>query len=178
MKTKLLVLASVVTATLSIPAMAADNFVGAAYGNQQNHYDAGGGYSRDVNDPTYQLRAGTYINNEARLYLTYSFNNDQYTKQQMGLVSYDFLIPLTSDQKLNWFVGATAGMNHISPDNSVLSSSSSNRFVWGGQTGLQYKINPKLSTEVGYRYLKQDYSKASFSLDNSQQVYLGVDYRF
>ncbi len=176
MKTKSLVLASVVAATLSIPAMAADNFVGAAYGNQQNDYDVGSGYSKDVNNPTYQLRAGTYINKEARLYLTYSFNDDDFAKQQMGLVSYDFLIPVTSDQKLNWFVGATAGMNHISPDTSYLDSA--NRFVWGGQTGLQYKLNPKLSTEVGYRYLKQDYSKGSFSLDNSQQVYLGVDYRF
>ncbi|WP_299003998.1 outer membrane beta-barrel protein [uncultured Shewanella sp.] len=176
MKTKYLVLASVVAATLSIPAMAANNFVGAAYGNQQNNYDVGGGYSKNVNDPTHQLRAGTYINEEARLYLTYSFNDDDFAKQQMGLVSYDFLIPVSSDQKLNWFVGATAGVNHISPDTPYLNSV--NRFVWGGQTGLQYKLDSKLSTEVGYRYLKQDYSEGAFSFDNSQQVYLGVDYRF
>ena len=51
---------------------------------------------------------------------------------------------------------------------------------------ILYKINDNLSLCLGYRYLKQDYTvlylgtdySVKFSLNNNQQVYLGVDYRF
>ncbi|AQS38373.1 opacity protein [Shewanella psychrophila] len=191
MKTKSLVLAAVIATAISAPTMAADWFVGGAVGYQQDTYksketESGKTTSEKFKekDMSYQLRAGTYLNDNNRVYGTYSYNSDDFAKQQSFLASYDYLIGLDAGNKLNWFVGATAGMTHTSPDAKELSSE--NTFVWGGQTGLMYKISDKLSTEIGYRYLKQDYDLKSsddagstqFSLNDTQQVYLGVDYRF
>ncbi|ACJ27163.1 Conserved hypothetical protein [Shewanella piezotolerans WP3] len=207
MKTKSLILASVFATAISAPTMAADWFIGGGVGAQENTYK--GSYVPEVQNPiaggpqtesvketdsnaVYELRAGVYLNDNNRVYGTYSYNSDDFTKQQSFLMSYDYLVGLGDSNKLNWFIGATAGMNHISPDASSLESK--NKFVWGGQTGIMYKINDKLSTEIGYRYLKQDYDvdnspvptpyngavpgSETASLNDSQQLYLSVDYRF
>ena len=206
MKTKSLILASVMATAISAPTMAADWFVGGGVGAQQNTYKgsydpalqnpiAGGPqtehFKETENNVIYEVRAGVYLNDANRVYGTYSYNSYDFSRQQSFLMSYDYLVGLGDSNKLNWFIGATAGMNHISPDTSVLDSK--NRFVWGGQTGLMYKINDKVSTEIGYRYLKQDYDVSgpvptpyngiaagseTASLNDSQQLYLSVDYRF
>ncbi|MCK8046203.1 porin family protein [Shewanella sp. 1CM18E] len=206
MKTKALILASVMATAISAPTMAADWFIGGGVGAQQNSYK--GSYVPDIQNPiaggpqtthvketennaVYELRAGVYLNDANRVYGTYSYNSDDFSKQQSFLMSYDYLVGLGDSNKLNWFIGATAGVNHISPDTSAVDSD--NRFVWGGQTGVMYKINDNLSTEIGYRYLKQDYDvnnqpvptpynavagTETASLNDSQQLYLSVDYRF
>ncbi|GIU40373.1 PhoP/Q and low Mg2+ inducible outer membrane protein H1 [Shewanella sairae] len=202
MKTKSLILASVMATAISAPTMAADWFVGGGVGAQQNSYKGSSqanvdpGFNAEYfketeNNVIYEARAGVYLNDSNRIYGTYSYNSDDFSRQQSFLMSYDYLVGLGDSNKLNWFIGATAGVNHISPDTSAVSSD--NRFVWGGQTGLMYKINDQLSAEVGYRYLKQDYdvsvtnpvptpmnigSTESASLNDSQQLYMAVDYRF
>ncbi|GIU19583.1 PhoP/Q and low Mg2+ inducible outer membrane protein H1 [Shewanella sp. c952] len=207
MKTKSLILASVIATVISAPTMAADWFIGGGVGAQENTYKgsyvpeiqnpiAGGPQTQSVKETesnaVYELRAGVYLNDNNRVYGTYSYNSDDFSKQQSFLMSYDYLVGLGDSNKLNWFIGATAGMNHISPDASTLDSK--NTFVWGGQTGIMYKINDNLSTEIGYRYLKQDYEEnlgpeavpyngavvgtETASLNDSQQLYLSVDYRF
>ncbi|WP_299798320.1 outer membrane beta-barrel protein [uncultured Shewanella sp.] len=208
MKSRSLVLAAVAATAISAPTFAADWFIGGTVGAQQNKYEGSvnvidpidPGFSVPMtgsekeNNAVYELRSGVYLNDQNRVYATYSYNSDDFSKQQSLLMSYDYLVGLGDSNKLNWFIGATAGVNHVSPDTSVVSSS--NNFVWGGQTGLMYQINDKLSTEIGYRYLKQDYDVSHFesaispaaatgpgiqsnlSLNDSQQLYLGVDYRF
>ena len=207
MKKQSLALAAVLATAISAPTMAADWFVGGAVGAQQNTYK--GSYTPEIqnliegasqtehiketeNNVIYEVRAGVYLNDANRVYGTYSYNSDDFTKQQSFLMSYDYLVGLGASNKLNWFIGATAGMNHLSPEANEFDSK--NRFVWGGQTGLMYKINDNLSTEIGYRYLKQDYDisnapvptpyngvvagSETASLNDSQQLYLSVDYRF
>ena len=191
MKTQSLVLAAAIATIMSAPTMATEWFVGGGLGAQQNTHKStapsvtgnGTTSSRDTeNNITYELRGGAFLNENNRVYGTYSINSDHFSRQQSLLISYDYLVSLGESNKLNWFVGATAGVNHFSPKTDELSSK--NRFVWGGQTGLMYKFTDNISTEFGYRYLKQDHEfKASedthaFNLDNSQQVYLAVDYRF
>ncbi|MFV7772294.1 outer membrane beta-barrel protein [Shewanella marisflavi] len=196
MTKKTLAIAAIITSALSAPTMAADWFIGGSIGSQENNYKAklteavdpefnNGSYKDSDNDAIYELRGGAYLNDNNRIYGTYSYNSDDFAEQQSLLLSYDYLVGLDANNKFNWFIGATAGVNHESPDTDLLESK--NRFVWGGQTGFMYKINDSLSTEIGYRYLKQDYEKsftsdagdkASFALDDSQQVYLSVDYRF
>lgn len=202
MKTKALILASVMATAISAPTMAADWFIGGGVGAQQNSYKGSSQANVDPgfnaehfketeNNVIYEARAGVYLNDSNRIYGTYSYNSDDFSRQQSFLMSYDYLVGLGDSNKLNWFIGATAGVNHISPDTNALDSD--NRFVWGGQTGLMYKINDQLSAEVGYRYLKQDYdvsvtnptptpmnigSTESASLNDSQQLYMAVDYRF
>ncbi|NRD75626.1 porin family protein [Shewanella sp. VB17] len=206
MKKTSLTLAALLVTAISAPTMAADWFVGGGVGAQQNTYEAtstasmghgdimnpiyipGTSDKEDYTDAIYEFRAGAYLNDENRLYGTYSYNTDDGSDQQSLLLSYDYLIHLNDSNSLNLFVGATVGTNHYSPDADDISSS--NNFVWGGQTGLMYRITDSLSTEIGYRYLKQDVSdteqwkesninyEGTVSLDNSQQVYLAVDYRF
>ncbi len=188
MKNKSLVLAAVAATAISAPTIAADWFVGGAVGYQQDTYKLDstveGKHKNDEKDMTYQIRTGAYLNDNNRVYGTYSYNSDDIAKQQGFLMSYDYLVGLGDANKLNWFIGATAGMTHTSMKNVDISSD--NTFVWGGQTGLMYNINDNLSTEIGYRYLKQDYdintsngaNTGSFALNDTQQVYLGVDYRF
>lgn len=199
MKIKILALAALIATTISAPTMAVDWFVGAGVGAQQNTYKGTvhsavkpaeeGQYETNhfkdtENNEFYELRAGVYLNDNNRVYGTYSYNSDDASKQQSFMVSYDYLIGLDASNKLNWFIGATAGSNHVNMDIDGLDSK--NHFVWGGQTGLMYKLNDKLSTEVGYRYLKQDYSDvysnettaALINLNDSQQLYLSLDYRF
>ncbi|MBQ4890586.1 hypothetical protein A9267_13520 [Shewanella sp. UCD-FRSSP16_17] len=186
MKTKQLILAGVITSMMSVPAMASDWFIGGAAGYQQNKYEdstVGGGKEKEK-DMAYQLRVGTYINDNSRVYGTYGYNSEDIGKQQNFLLSYDYLVPLGASNKMNWFVGATAGMTHTSIKDADLSSG--NNFVWGGQTGFMYNINDNWSTEIGYQYLKQDYEKdvgngantGTFSLNDTQQVYLAIDYKF
>lgn len=196
MTKKTLAIATIITSALSAPTMAADWFIGGSIGSQENNYKAklteavdpefnNGSYKDSDNDAIYGLRGGAYLNDNNRIYGTYSYNSDDFAEQQSLLLSYDYLVGLDANNKFNWFIGATAGVNHESPDTDLLESK--NRFVWGGQTGFMYKINDSVNAEIGYRYLKQDYErsfasdagdKASFSLDDSQQVYLSVDYRF
>ena len=203
MKTKSLAIAAVIATAMSAPTMAADWFIGGGVGAQQNTYKGSSqanvdpGYNAEFfketeNNEFYEVRVGAYLNDNNRVYSTYNYNSDDFTRQQSLMLSYDYLVGLGASNKLNWFIGASAGVNHISPDTDELSSK--NRFVWGGQTGLMYKINDKLSTEIGYRYLKQDYDVSETypvpaptnnlgwtdqaSLQDSQQLYLSVDYRF
>ncbi|AQS38372.1 opacity protein [Shewanella psychrophila] len=196
MKTQSLVLAAAIATIMSAPTIATEWFVGGAYGVQEDKStknvqvestkpekpaSSTTQYSYDK-DRLYQLRGGAYLNDNNRVYGTYSYYSDYSSRQQSFLVSYDYLIGLNASKSLNWFVGATAGVNHFSPKTDELNAK--NHFTWGGQTGLMYKITNNISTEIGYRYLKQEQNlstnknEPTYNLDNSQQVYLAVDYRF
>ena len=204
MKKKTLVLAAVITSAFTMPSMAADWFIGGGVGAQQNGYeksstiDMDGKVTSDSASSTedkefYMIRTGVYLDDNNRLYGTYSYNADDSSSQQSFIVSYDYLVPLGSS-RLNWFIGASVGSNHVSPEADNISSD--NNFVWGGQTGIIFNITDNLSTELGYRYLDQDFSVSSsdemgidpvpnssvttttLSATDSQQVYLSLDYRF
>lgn len=171
------------TILLSAPSMAADWFVGGGLGFGQNDYSFksanGVELKDDDNSAVFALRGGLYLTPQQRLYATYNYQSFDFASQHTGLVSYDYLVPISHSKKLNWFIGASAGFNYTSPD---MGGSSSSDFVWGGQTGLSYHMSNGLSTEVGYRYLKQDYESINnagkLTLDNSQQLYFSLDYRF
>ncbi|MEL4473318.1 outer membrane protein [Shewanella algae] len=177
------ILTSAMTIFICAPSMAADWFVGGGLGGGQNDYSFksvnGVDSTDDDSSAVFMLRGGFYLTPQQRLYATYSYQSFDFASQHTGLLSYDYLVPLNRSNKLNWFIGASAGFNYTSPD---MGGSSSSDFAWGGQTGLSYHMSNRLSTEVGYRYLKQDYESINnagkLTLDNSQQVYLSLDYRF
>ena len=163
MKIKSLALAAVIATAMSAPTMAADWFIGGGVGAQQNTYK--GSYTSAIENPIepgqgsmaaketennefYELRVGAYLNDSNRVYGTYSYNSDDASRQQSFMISYDYLVALGDSNKLNWFIGATAGVNHFSADADELSSK--DRFVWGGQTGFMYKINDKFSTALNW----------------------------
>ncbi|MBE7215105.1 porin family protein [Shewanella benthica] len=179
MKTKT-ILASVLCSGLlvaSVNAAEVEYFVGAAAGYQTDKVD--GGIQHDTEDMSWQGRVGVLIEQQHRITGTFGYMEDKFSQadsdykqeQYSWLVSYDYLIPVHKD--VNLFVGVTAGAN----DNKIAGRASTD-VVWGGQAGVQYKWSEHFSSDLGYRYLEQDYERHGISIDNSQQVYLTLDYKF
>ena len=179
MKTKT-ILASVLCSGLlvaSVNAAEVEYIVGAAAGYQTDKVD--GGIQHDTEDMSWQGRVGILIEQQHRITGTFGYMEDKFSQadsdykqeQYSWLVSYDYLIPVHKD--VNLFVGVTAGAN----DNKIAGRASTD-VVWGGQAGVQYKWSEHFSSDLGYRYLEQDYERHSISIDNSQQVYLTLDYKF
>ncbi|WP_394130229.1 outer membrane beta-barrel protein [Shewanella maritima] len=181
MKAKLfksLALAGMVLGTTSV-ANAADIefFAGVGAGYQMDTIK--GDLRKDTEGAAWQGRIGMIIEQQHRITGTFSYMEDKFTQggteykqeQYSWLASYDYLIPVHKD--VNLFVGVTAGAN----DNKVAGKASAD-FVWGGQVGMQYKWNENFSSDLGYRYLDQDYDKNGIQINDSQQVYLTLDYKF
>ncbi|MCC4834942.1 porin family protein [Shewanella sp. 10N.7] len=173
----LLVAGVTISGTTAATAADVEYFVGAATGYQTDTIK--GDIRKDSEDMSWQLRAGVLINEQHRITGTFGYMEDKFNiadtkykqEQYSWLVSYDYLVPM--NKNANFFIGLTAGAN----DNKVAGKASTD-FVYGGQAGLQYKWNEHLSSDLGYRYLEQDYSKNGINIENSQQVYLTLDYTF
>ncbi|WP_235530852.1 porin family protein [Shewanella sp. P1-14-1] len=154
-----------------------DYFIGAGTGYQTDTIN--GDVIKDTDGLPIILRAGVVINEQHRVTGTFSYMEDKFSigeqdykhEQYSWLVSYDYLIPVAKNTQL--FMGVTAGGN----DNKVAGKASAD-FTWGGQAGVTYQWNEHFSSDLGYRYLEQDYSKNGVDIDNSQQVYLTLDYKF
>ena len=193
-------------ATFTAPLMADDWFIGGSIGAQKNRFNQSyqhqadtevGAENLDISaketDVLYDVKLGRYFGeqDQNRIYTSYSYNSgssddlgDAKFRQQNVLLSYDYMVPL-AESKVNWFIGASAGYSYTQVYGPDLGSQ--NNFVYGGQTGFEYQVNPVASVELGYKYLKQDYSKGAsyedgtsfnFDMDKSEQLYLGVNYRF
>ncbi|MCM2679342.1 outer membrane protein [Echinimonas agarilytica] len=177
-------------------AQASDNswFVGGAAQKQMSKSEQtpmaqnpmlGQDFSSKDRDWGFELKAGKYLgaNDEHRVTMTYTNTDGGSTygdyEQQNFLASYDYLYSLSADNRWRAFAGVTAGMAHTKFDGA----DSANDFVYGAQVGVNYRITDNWETELGYRYLKQDFSATAsngdkFELDRTEQVYLGVNYRF
>ncbi|MGS0675615.1 outer membrane protein [Shewanella sp. 125m-1] len=174
------ILASVLCSGLmisSVQAVEVDFFAGAAAGYQMDKVD--GAVSHDTEDMSWQGRIGVLIEQQHRITGTFAYMEDEFSnssadykqEQYSWLLSYDYLIPVHKD--VNLFLGVSAGVN----DNKIAGRSSTD-FVYGVQAGMQYKWTENLSSDLGYRYLAQDYSENGIDIDNSQQIYLSLDYKF
>lgn len=177
MKTLFAVSVSSLLMMASAQAANVEYFVGAGTGYQTDTIK--GDVKKDSDAVPVQLRAGMLINDSHRITGTFGYAEDKFSQsgdkfkqeQYSWLVSYDYLIPVTKNTNL--FMGLTAGAN----DNKVAGKASTD-FVWGGQAGVQFKWNEHFSSDLGYRYLEQDYSNNGITIDSSQQVYLTLDYKF
>ncbi|NKF49378.1 porin family protein [Shewanella sp. WXL01] len=175
---KTLAIATALMATSSVAnAVEIDFFAGAGVGYQMDTVE--GTVNKDTEGEAWQGRIGMLIEQQHRITGTFSYMEDkfnqggsQYKQEQYSwLASYDYLIPVHKD--VNLFVGVTAGAN----DNKIGGKSSAD-FVWGGQAGVQYKWTEHFSSDLGYRYLAQDYDKNGIEISDSQQIYLTFDYKF
>ena len=202
---KSLILPSLVLAVFSVPTFAVDSqwFVGGGLGYQNDKVEYTGDKT-DGDDIVYQLKGGVILNQHHRLTFEYNYSDntifsDSYIedglysnqkdklKQNLFLLSYDYLIPL--NEKFNVFAGLTAGVSNsknyytwsgVENGNYNLSSTD---FVWGAQVGAEYNINKNWTTSLAYRYLMTDdvkyYDGMTNGLDiSTQQVMLGVAYNF
>ncbi|MDO6612602.1 porin family protein [Shewanella sp. 1_MG-2023] len=179
MKMKTILMATLCSSMMLTNAQAADieYFIGAGTGYQTDTIK--GDVNKDTDGLPIQVRAGVLINEHHRVTGTFSYMDDKFSigeqdykhEQYSWLVSYDYMIPVANNTQL--FMGVTAGGN----DNKVAGKASAD-FTWGGQAGVTYQWNEHFSSDLGYRYLEQDYDKNGVSIDNSQQVYLTLDYTF
>ncbi|GDY26836.1 MULTISPECIES: porin family protein [unclassified Agarivorans] len=162
-------LGALIVSSLSTGVIAADLdwFAGAGVGYQADNVK--GMYNGEDDGATYQLRGGAIINDNHRVMGTYAYMDE--LSQNTFLASYDYLYPL--NEQFSLFAGASMGAA-----DSEINDQSSTEFVWGGQVGAIYNINSNWSAELSYRYLEQDYEEANFSLNDTQQVMLSVDYHF
>ncbi|MFS1423970.1 hypothetical protein [Shewanella sp. 10N.286.48.B5] len=136
----------------------------------------------------YQYRTAITLNPSNRLYGAYSYNSDDMNQHEGILVSYDKLFSIDDAHHINWFIGASAGLSGNQIQLTNLDSSyqdSSSSYVFGGQTGLLFDLGHDFSSELGFRYLKHNFSSSagndnslSLSLNDSEQVYFGIDFRF
>ncbi len=207
MKLRNIALLSCVATAFAFPTMADDWFMGGSIGAQKNSFNEG--YRNVVPTPMYEyvedfdmkfnetdifydVKFGRYFGDtdQHRVYTTYSYNDGKSNdigsryRQQNILFSYDYLVPL-GQSNVSWFIGASAGYSYTKVNSSNLGSQ--HNFVYGGQTGFEYKLNNAASVELGYKYLSQDYQKTNhyddgtslvMDLDKSEQFYLGLNYRF
>lgn len=205
MKLRNIALLSCVATACAFPTMADDWFMGGSIGAQKNRLSESLSspqptpmatedfdFSTKETDIFYDVKFGRYFgaSDQHRVYTSYSYNDgksgDLNTKfkQQNILLSYDYLVPL-GQTNISWFIGASAGYSYTKVNGPHLGSQ--HNFVYGGQTGFEYKLNDAASVELGYKYLKQDYEKSTVDdmqmnltteLNKSEQFYLGVNYRF
>ena len=161
----------------SVNAAEVEFFVGAAAGYQTDSVD--GKISHDTEDVSWQGRVGVLIEKQHRITGTFGYMEDEFSQagidykqeQYSWLLSYDYLMPVHKD--VNLFAGVSVGAN----DNKIAGRADTD-VAWGGQVGVQYKWSEHLSSDLGYRYLEQDYERHGITIDNSQQVYLTLDYKF
>ncbi|ADN75508.1 conserved hypothetical protein [Ferrimonas balearica DSM 9799] len=178
---KKLTAAVMMTGLFSLPAMAndVDYFVGFGMGYQQDTIK--GDVRKDSDDLYYEGRVGAILSDHHRVMGTYSYKEDSFNRddtrykheQHLFLASYDYLMPLTNDGRLNAFAGISMG-----GVGNKLQGKNSNDFTWGGQAGLQYNLTSNWSAELRYQYLDMDYDKMGLTVEDSQRVGLAIDYRF
>jgi opacity protein-like surface antigen len=129
---------------------------------------------------TYQIRGGAIINDSHRLSATIgrTAEKDNF-KHSFGLVSYDYLIPVSKSGNAKVFVGGSAGRMHaeFKGEAAPEAQMKDKGYVYGAQAGFNYQMTDNLSTEIGYRYLKHE-KKNSVDLDATGQLYVSVDYKF
>ncbi|GAD03823.1 outer membrane beta-barrel protein [Agarivorans albus] len=165
------ILSALIISSVSVGAHAAnadvDWFVGGGVGYQADNIK--GEYTGGDDDATFQLRGGAIINENHRVMGTYAYMDE--LSQNTFLASYDYIHPVS--EKFSVFAGASIGAA-----DSEINNQSSTEFVWGGQAGMMYRINSNWSAELAYRYLDQDYQSHGVKINDTQQVYMSVDYRF
>ena len=182
-----LVLAGIVSA----PAMATnvETFMGGGVGYQLDNFK--GDAKMHSEDASYQIRGGVIVDNHHRLMATYGYKKDKFNiasdeapikakhKQDLYLVSYDYLVPATSN--INLFAGASMGAAHNKLTAKQLEQSgklSSTDFVWGGQLGAMVQLTDNISSDFTYRYLDQNFQTGGVRLKGTEQIVWSVDYKF
>lgn len=169
----------------------ADKIIGGVVGYHYAELSTFSALPSNVNDIqlggiNYQLRNGVAFDQASRLYGTYSFSSDDLSHHQGVLVSYDWLFPFDNAGLVSLFVGASAGLSsqetqYTDSEQSYFDTRSS--YVFGGQTGVVFELSDQFTSEVGFRYLMHNFTSSgdnvsSLSVNDAEQVYLGIDYMF
>lgn len=176
---KSLTLISIISIAVATPALAADFFVGAGVGWQQDEIKRT--LETDSESVHFQVRAGAILEESVRITAAYSYKDDDVTaddqkyKHYMHLMtlSYDYMLPFAFDGRLAGFIGPTVGLY-----NNEFDDRRRTHYTWGGQVGLQYRLSQNWSVDLSYRYLDMDVSGSLHELDTTQQVTLALDRRF
>ncbi|MCL1065739.1 hypothetical protein L2735_02820 [Shewanella olleyana] len=168
---------------------AADTIIGGTVGYQTHGASSASGLSsaqeRGIN---YQIKNGFKLSDVSRLYGTYSFNSEDMIQHEGLLVSYDRLFSLDESHQISWFIGASAGLSDHEFQMTDIDQTyydSNTCYVYGGQTGLMFDFGNAFTSEIGFRYLKHNFTSSgqtidaiSLSVNDAEQVYWGIDFTF
>ncbi|WOT05076.1 outer membrane protein [Shewanella youngdeokensis] len=179
MKNKMMLAGAICSGFLvgSVNAAEVEFFAGAAAGYQTDTVE--GKIAHDTEAAAWQGRVGVLIEQQHRITGTFSYMEDEFSQagtdykqeQYSWLISYDYLLPV--HKNVNLFAGVTVGAN----DNKIAGRTDTHS-VYGGHAGAQYKWSKHFSSDIGYRYIAQEYDRRDIKIDDSQQVYLTLDYKF
>ncbi|MFK0572094.1 outer membrane beta-barrel protein [Endozoicomonas sp.] len=156
--------------------MANDWFVGATLGSSDHDIKADGGNGQ-FKDSYTGLRAGTFINDNIRLYANLGrikgsdkadiepgVQMDQSINNEELSFSVDYIDNLFQLESTKYFVGGTLGYNRMKVDIDVKelgitvdkASKKDSGALYGVQLGLIQEFTPAISAELGYRYIHMD----------------------
>ena len=188
--------------------MANDWFVGATLGSANHGFKADeDGDSPKFKDVYTGLRAGTFINENVRVYANLGqvkgtdkesegpVNLTGKIKNQELSISADYVDNLLKLENTKYFVGGTLGYNRMKLDldveegsNKLSASGKDNAALYGVQFGLIQEFTPSISAELGYRYSRMNNKvnldfpaigeSAEFKQKDQKLAYINVSYRF
>ncbi|MCW7555392.1 porin family protein [Endozoicomonas gorgoniicola] len=173
-------------------AQAGDWFAGIEAGKAKSSFEFNSPSTKEtdkkVKNNSFGIRVGKYLNDNVRVYGTYSQNKsfkfkdenakklaDGKVKEQTLMASVDYVF--MEGSAFRPFVGASLGANKMKVEKAGNKTSA----VFGAQTGVMYQVGP-VDAELGLRYRAygNEVKKDSFKLKhkNAAEAYLSVAYRF
>jgi opacity protein-like surface antigen len=158
---------------LSVAVMANESglYVGGEVGKTHQE-DVEYGVNITNNSTSYEINGGYYINQNSRAYAFYSYisKGDYASHTNVYGIGYDYLI---GTSPLKPFVGAIVGYSTFTNNSFHM-----NGMAYGGQVGVDYSVNGKLSVDAGYKYLESNAKEASSEAKNFSAFFIGAAYKF
>ncbi|WP_462383642.1 hypothetical protein [Pseudomonas sp. Marseille-QA0892] len=198
---KVTLLASAVTLGFAaFGAQAADNFAGVTLGKANDNIRSSSALKQNLDSPnldgvihhdtSYGIRAGQTVDN-GRYYGTYEYlsgsNNGYKLRQQNLYGSYDVVYPV-NNYGTKVFGGGSLGLTKLESNRSGISRDSDIGYLIGAQVGVLQQVAENAEVEAGYRYTRSNASTemsqhggeklGSLDLHSTEQLYLGVNYKF
>ena len=198
--TPVLLSAMMVTGATAAHAEAGDWFVGLEAGKARNSMEAKGVFengngdivtrsesSSKIKSTSYGIRVGKYINDNVRVYGTYSENKNYKldgnkasgVKDKSLMASADYVF--MKDSSFRPFVGASVGASRL----KVSGAGNKTSAAFGAQAGVLFQAGP-VDAELGVKYqvkgneIKETVNNVDLRLKNknTKMAYLSVSYRF
>lgn len=132
------------------------------------------------------FKGGVILDNAHRISLNYAPAIHSDANVHNILASYDYLIPVNSENR--FYVGAHAGVSKFQGKDDI-SDLNMSGFAYGAQAGYIYDITKNVEFEIGAMYTKQnadktiaDYEGTGVSLKaelkDTISTFVGINYKF
>lgn len=166
MKIKNLAMVSLLLA--GVQSFASEGFIGIEGGYASIQGDTFTQLDYESNDVLMGLRLGAQ-NDDFRSTISFNYYDSDEQNVELALLTVDHFFLGQTEKAYRPFVGLAFGYGNYESDFVEESD-----FVYGGQIGVDYRINENVSFDLGYRYLLS----SADALDSVGNAFLGINYRF